>query len=266
MPKTAPPPRRIADRRRAKSPAQFPSRARARAATGSLATTYLTESEKPLTALLFVLPLVVLYEIGVAWYGTLGNGSIEYRTTAFTLLTQFLHSFGAAGRYLPAMTVVAVLLCTHAARGEPWAFNIPWVPVMAVESLILALPLLGVYFLASPVHPQAAFTGDWKSMACLYLGAGIYEELLFRLVAFSLLSLLLIDLLRVKRMLATPVIVLIAAGVFSAYHMLGSNPLPWQAFVFIGLRGVYYGIIFLERGFGISVGTHTAYDLMFLAL
>ncbi len=53
--------------------------------------------------------------------------------------------------------------------------------------------------------------------------------------------------------------------IFSAYHLWGMGTLPWQAFVFIGLRGVYYGIIFLERGFGITVGVHTAYDLLFLS-
>ena len=46
--------------------------------------------------------------------------------------------------------------------------------------------------------------------------------------------------------------------------MLGNLNLPWQAFVFIGLRGVFYGIIFLERGFGITVGVHTAYDLLII--
>jgi hypothetical protein len=48
--------------------------------------------------------------------------------------------------------------------------------------------------------------------------------------------------------------------------MLGVGPMPWQAFVFIALRGVFYGTIFIERGFGITVGVHTAYDLLFLLL
>jgi hypothetical protein len=60
--------------------------------------------------------------------------------------------------------------------------------------------------------------------------------------------------------------VLLAAIAFSGYHMLGFVSFPWQAFVFITLRGVYYGIIFLERGFGVTVACHTAYDLIFLAL
>jgi hypothetical protein len=63
---------------------------------------------------------------------------------------------------------------------------------MYIEGLVLALPLVGVYLLFSPVRVSYVTVGEW--------------------------------------------------------------------------RGVYYGIIFLERGFGISVGVHTAYDLLFLTL
>ena len=74
------------------------------------------------------------------------------------------------------------------------------------------------------------------------------------------------DLGGISTKMATPAIVLLSATAFSTYHMLGMSHFPWQAFVFIALRGVYYGIIFIERGFGITVGLHTAYDLMFLSL
>jgi len=61
-------------------------------------------------------------------------------------------------------------------------------------------------------------------------------------------------------------VVVTAAVGFSAYHLLGNVDWPWQSFVFTGLRGVYYGIIFMERGFGLTVGVHTGYDLLYLGL
>src|SRR5689334_7600696 len=70
---------------------------------------YLEASQKPLTALMFVLPLLVLHEFGVQWYGGVSGRIVEYRITAFTLLMRMFHTFGASGRYLPAMAVVAVL-------------------------------------------------------------------------------------------------------------------------------------------------------------
>ena len=226
---------------------------------------YWEASQSPLTSLLFILPLLALHEIGVRWYASLPGRVVEYRITAFTLLNRFLHSCGATGRYLPALAVVAILLSWHIARGDRWRFHIPLLPLMLLESLLLAIPLLAVHFLFSPTALHFMAVGEWKLMASLYLGAGVYEELIFRLAAFALLSFLLMDLGSLSIKLATPLIVLVSAAMFSAYHMWGMSHLPWQAFVFIALRGIYYGIIFLERGFGITVGLHTAYDLIFLS-
>jgi hypothetical protein len=227
---------------------------------------YLTATRSPLTSLCFVIPLLILHEWGVRHFATLTANGVEYRVTAFTLLTRFLHSLGASGRYLPALVVVAVLLGIHIAQRDRWAFHIPLLPLMTVESVGWALPLLAVFLLAPQQGPVYQAAGEWKLLAALYLGAGVYEELIFRLGGFALLAFLLIDVARLPAKTAAPFIVLMAAIAFSGYHMWGNEPLPWQAFVFIGLRGIYYGIIFLERGFGVTVGVHTAYDLLFLAL
>jgi hypothetical protein len=239
---------------------------RVAAGSAALDSGYWGRSQTPLSALLFILPLLVLHELGVQWYASVPGRVIEYRIAAFTLLARFFHSFGASGRYLPAMAVVAILLSWHIARRDAWVFNISTLVGIAVESLAWAIPLLAVYYLCSPNGLIYTSAGEWKLMASLYLGAGVYEELIFRLMAFSALSFVLVDLGGASVARATPFIVLISAIAFSAYHMLGSDRLPWQAFVFIGLRGVYYGIIFLERGFGVTVGSHTIYDLSFLAL
>lgn len=247
-------------------PRRAPSRSKPRATHPSALSTYLEASQTPLTALLFVLPLLILHEVGVHWYGGVAGGVVEYRITAFTLLMRLFHAFGASGRFLPAMAVVAVLLSWHIARRDRWVFNIPLLPVMVLESLLWAVPLVGVYFLWSPSSLSYLATGDWKLMASLYLGAGVYEELVFRLAAFAVLSFLVLDVAHFRQNWGVPIVVIGAAGIFSAYHMLGSARFPLPALVFVALRGVYYGVIFLERGFGVTVGVHTAYDLIFLGL
>ncbi|HYE21334.1 MAG TPA: CPBP family glutamic-type intramembrane protease, partial [Tepidisphaeraceae bacterium] len=126
--------------------------------------------------------------------------------------------------------------------------------------------LVGVYFMCSPNGVQFAPTGDPKLMAAMYLGAGVYEEAVFRLAGFAALSFLLVDVGKVRSIVAVPIVVSTAAGLFSVYHIWGGVDWPWQAFVFTGLRGVFYGIIFIERGFGVTVGVHTAYDLAVLWL
>lgn len=251
---------------RTKSSAQRRPSASSRPKPISPASNYWNSSQLPLTSLLFVLPLLALHEIGIHRFATLPGRVVEYRITAFALLARFFHACGASGRYLPALAVVAILLSWHIARNDRWVFNIPLLPLMLLESLAWAAPLVGIYFLMSRGGPTYLGGGEWKLMASLYLGAGVYEELIFRLGAISLLSLLLMDIGRLRASVATPLIVAASAATFSGYHMLGMGHIPWQAFVFIALRGVYYAIIFMERGFGLSVGVHTAYDLIFLAL
>ena len=230
---------------------------------------YLQDSQTPLASLWFVIPLLALHELGVRYYATLPGEAIEYRVTAFTLIARFLHTCGATGRYLPAFAVVAILLSWHVARRDRWVFNTP-LPVivagMAAESLLLALPLVGVYFLFSPSTPAFMPVGEWKLMASLYLGAGVYEELVFRLGAFSVLSFLWLDVWGISRRVGVPLVVVTSAILFGLYHLLGTAHFPYPALVFVALRGVFYGIIFLERGFGVTVGVHTAYDLIFLAM
>jgi len=135
-----------------------------------------------------------------------------------------------------------------------------------LESLVLAIPLVGVYFLFASSGVSLMAAGEWKLMASLYLGAGVYEELVFRLGAFAVLSFLLLDVCGMSRRRGVVLVVVLSALLFAGYHMWGAAQYPYPALVFIALRGVYYGIIFHERGFGISVGVHTAYDLMFLAI
>lgn len=226
---------------------------------------YARYTQSPLASLLFVLPLLVLHEFGIRFFTEPGR-VVEFRVTAVHLLHRFFGYFGATGRFLPALAVVAVLLAWHGARRDSWKINLPAVSLMFLESLAWAFPLVGVYLLCSPVPPQCVPGGEWKLMASLYLGAGVYEELIFRLGCFALGSLLLVDAARFPGKVATPLIVVGAAGLFAAYHLLGHQDYPRQAFVFATLRGIYYGVIFLERGFGLSVGVHTAYDLLFLTL
>jgi len=102
------------------------------------------------------------------------------------------------------------------------------------------------------------------------VGAGIYEELVFRLILICLLMVLLQDVGGVSHKNAIVLSVLISAALFSAHHHiisvnghLGlSSPFNWTEFVFRTLAGVYFAVLFAIRGFGITAGTHAFYDII----
>jgi membrane protease YdiL (CAAX protease family) len=132
------------------------------------------------------------------------------------------------------------------------------VPLLAIGTLAARyvyqyLPLMGGH-------------GNWRAMFVLSMGAGIYEEMVFRLAGLALLHLLLIDVLRMPRKWGYLAIVLITSLAFAHYHYWGGQPFSWRTFVFYTTAGVYFSLLFLTRGFGITAFTHSAYDMIVVSL
>jgi len=98
------------------------------------------------------------------------------------------------------------------------------------------------------------------------LGAGIYEELVFRLILMTALMLLLSDLLRLPKFWSSLLMVSISAILFSLYHYLGHETFQWRSFAFRTAAGIYFAGLFLTRGFGITAGCHIFYDILIVAL
>jgi hypothetical protein len=100
------------------------------------------------------------------------------------------------------------------------------------------------------------------------IGAGIYEELVFRLILICLLMLLFQDVLHFGNRNSIVFSVLISAALFSAHHhivfldgqLVLSSAFNWTEFGFRAIAGVYFAVIFAIRGFGITAGTHAFYD------
>ena len=102
------------------------------------------------------------------------------------------------------------------------------------------------------------------------IGAGIYEELVFRLILICILMLLFQDVLRLSHKNSIILSVLVSAGLFSAHHhiVFVNGQLALSAafngteFGFRTIAGVYFAVLFAIRGFGITAGTHAFYDII----
>ena len=228
---------------------------------------YVHESELPLTSLLFLLPLIVIYEIGTQYFTTAAQHGYEQQIIAFTMMQRFFRLFGVHGQHLPALALGAILLSWHLARREKWQVNLGTLIGMAAESVLFALPLIALSREVARYFPLAAVRASRQDVVIMSLGAGVYEELVFRLILFTVLSLLLKDLMRFKGWGVNLGVVFISAFAFSFYHYL--SPLEhfqWRSFAFRTLAGVYFGVLFLFRGFGITAASHSSYDIMILFL
>jgi membrane protease YdiL (CAAX protease family) len=233
---------------------------------------YFHRVHRPLQCLIFIAPLLIFYQVGTfvhPWLPSQDSGD-NWQVVAFLLMLKFFAFFGAVGYILPPLAVIAILFFWHLARKDPWEFSPELYAGMAAESFVWGVPfvVIGMAVLRHIPSPAAAALGPslpWQTQVVLSVGAGIYEELLFRMIAIIVLSIIFIDVLEMKTPSAIPLIIVISAVLFAAYHLLGQESFAMGAFIFRTVMGIYLAGIYIYRGFGIAVGAHAAYDLFVVA-
>lgn len=98
------------------------------------------------------------------------------------------------------------------------------------------------------------------------LGAGIYEELLFRVLLVGGLAVFARRVLGWRPMPAGVMAALVGATIFSAFHYIGpyGDPFSLPTFVFRLIAGLLFSAMYLVRGFGITAWTHALYDVFLI--
>lgn len=231
-------------------------------------------STDPLHILVFVLPLVVFYEL-MLFFSDLSG--VSDTVAAHELINRAVGTFGDFGLYLPGLVLVGVLLVMKLARKDAWRLRLGVIPGMAVESAAWAIPLLLIAALlsATPAVRAAVQTAEegvplaelpLQSRIALSIGAGLYEELLFRLLGVSALAFALRHVFRMSDTLAAGLAIGIAALAFTFYHQPVEGVVPLARRLIYFVAGCFLGLLFVLRGFGIVVGAHAAYDLFVLVL
>ena len=94
-------------------------------------------------------------------------------------------------------------------------------------------------------------------------GAGVYEEVLFRLLLMGGLVAILHGYLGGHESWVVPLAAIASALIFSyAHHGIGGEPWDARIFWIRAAMGVLLGVIFWARGLGIVVYTHTLYNVV----
>lgn len=209
----------------------------------------------------------------------------------------------------PPLAVIVILMALQITSAKQWRFWVGDILPMTTECILLAVPLIVLtLFLSSsagpegniswfddsaiqaqaespprcssvaggslsPLSAEAADVEPGRSLLANVvtgIGAGIYEELVFRLILICLLMLLFQDVLRLTHIKSIVLSVLISAALFSAHHhvvfvggQLGlTAAFNWTEFCFRTIAGIYFAILFAIRGFGVTAGTHAFYDII----
>src|SRR5262249_17008443 len=110
---------------------------------------------------------------------------------------------------------------------------------------------------------RAPATGDSLRLILGFIGAGVYEETLFRLMLVPLFFHAL-RVLQAPTVLSSSLAVTGSALLFALAHYAGApgEAFTWFAFILRWMAGVFFAWVFVLRGFGIAVGSHIIYDIL----
>ncbi len=248
------------------------------ARTGALSHSdgYFAASRRPLPTLAFLLPLILAYEVCLALVLRSGDGLQTNTVEAHRQLLAFFTRVGIApggGLHLGGIVIVVVLIIWHFLSRDRWRFSFGTIAGMAAEAFALAIPLLLLGSLISRGVPAAGTSGafndlDLLSKMAISVGAGLYEELGFRMILIAALHTLLVDVGRLPHRFGIGLAIVVSAIAFTTYHDLnGPDGTPSaRRVIFLLIAGLYFGLIYATRGFGIVVGTHAIYDILTVLL
>ena len=238
-------------------------------AKGSEGGSYLAATRHPWPSVVFVGPLLLAYEAGVLWLERGQTDSVRAGVDQWIRLA--LRAARLPWGWLPpTMLLLALAGWAWRRRGDRPKDQIGVLSGMVLESVAYAL---GLWLLSRALGPLLEHAGVALSAAAAtdapwarvlpYLGAGLYEETLFRLALFSTM-LGLLRALDTPPWVATMLAALGSATLFAAAHHVGPTGQPYANFLFLFrmLAGLYFAALFQLRGYGIVVGTHACYNIM----
>ena len=227
-----------------------------------------------LTSLVLVFPLFLVYQIGVLFTLPVLNGADFL--TVFLFRNLGLSTTAYLG-YTAAVAItfaVAVVILRKRQRFDP-----KLIITVLIESAIYALTMgsLIVFVMTKALHISPQLAGGAGGLVAsqgtgtkfvMSLGAGVYEEAVFRLGILTGVAVLLEKVLGLNRWIAVTVALLVSAVLFSAMHHIPpyGEPFAVGRFLFRVLAGIFFGLVFWFRGFAVAVYTHALYDIYVLVL
>jgi hypothetical protein len=242
------------------APAQVPTATRSR--------TYWSQSRSPRYSLTFALPLLALYEV----LAHLISGEQGIRNGAEVMLKQGAQSLVGANGAMLFLALLVTAMIVGIARdarkhGSPrGAVFIGMVgeSVLLAASFGLVIGLVTAKVITSLSLSQPVLEQLNTSTALMIsLGAGFYEELLFRVLLVSALLLVARHVFGLGPIAAGILAVVSGALLFSAVHYVGplGDTVTTQSFVFRTIAGLAFSGLYVTRGFGITAWTHALYDV-----
>jgi membrane protease YdiL (CAAX protease family) len=219
---------------------------------------YLKETRRPVYSAALILPFLCIYHAGtIVLHTTYING-------ADALIIRILSSLTVHSMFGSALVLAACFAVWQLRTNASWKIKLNLLLINFLESVFFALLLLLAFGWLS-THLSLAPVEKHRGIAnlVLYCGAGVYEELVFRGFLLGLLTLILGRLFPANKGMAAASAAVLGALLFSVFHYIGpaGDTFAFGSFMQRAMGGLYFSILFLTRGFGVTAASHAIYDI-----
>ena len=241
---------------------------------------YLKQTSSLSVSVLFILPAFVLYELGIFLL------SPPYQNGVGAIFKILVHTLGARfdTRNLLILNaiIILVLVIVYLRKKKKGGVRSTYYFTMIIEATAYAVVLAMFAFLFANISTIAKRYIDMSLLiptdTRLYVvlanviyafGAGLYEEIFFRLCLMNFLLFLFARRIAKNKVQYKPLFfaLLISSILFAAAHgIFDVAQFAWQPMLFRTVSGMFFGIIYILRGLSVAVYMHIMYDLIVFAL
>tara|TARA_B100001093_G_scaffold457747_1_gene469668 strand:- start:12987 stop:13586 length:600 start_codon:yes stop_codon:yes gene_type:complete len=180
---------------------------------------------------------------------------------ADVLIEEFIKMIGLNGYYAASsifILVLFVVLISQKKNSKTFDISFKYISIMVLESLIYAAVLIMVL---QNIYLIQGSTISVLNNFILSIGAGLYEELIFRFFLLFILTKSFSFVFKTKELTSLILSIIVSSMLFSAFHYLGAESFTPLSFSLRFVAGIYLSLIYINRGFGIVALTHAFYDL-----
>ena len=220
------------------------------------ATSYFFLSRSPAFSLMAMFPLLLIYEIFALY---LANNNLSFANFPTIFLEILIGYSGIHGPFiLGAVFLAAIIIAFLLKEKKRFTFRPYFFAVLLIESVFYAL-LLGylIFGLTEQLYLMLRETG---TKLLLSVGAGFYEELVFRGLLFYVTALALIK-LHASRIAAFAFTAVISSLAFSFFHYVNNEPFVMSIAFYRFALGLLFCGLMMFRGLAVCAWTHTFYNI-----
>jgi len=230
---------------------------------------YFNYSKQLITSVILLFPFIIIYEI-ISFFKFYDKEYIIRNSADAILREVFTYFTFISNNYYSVLLFIFLIfvILYHRHKILNLSIKVNFLILMLIEGFLFGFILLFLLNDSSMIFKyDFSLSNDIILAYYLCVGAGIWEEVLFRLVLLNLF-ISLISNIDIKEHTNTFISIFIVSVIFSTFHYIGQNPdmFTYYSFCIRFIGGFILGYIYIFRGLGIASMTHFTYDLLLYVL